>query len=345
MRLGNLARDRQRQCRHTNVLRQVQKHLIGSAGWWDGAARGIDRDDIAGAARLAKKTTVFEPFRCDVGTVCNVLYQVVVVLEGVRKGVGSRVLQPPQSLTIRLAKILVRSRGNRVLGPLFCARFDGIIHAENILAASDGNRQLRKFARVLFLVYYRAFLHPRKTTMPTQRNARPARDVADDGVLELNWDVFGELCRALALKVAQSGYAPEIVVGIAKAGVIPGAVVASMLACDFFSMKISRDTDTGQIRSRPKIIQAAPREALNKRVLIVDEITTSGDTLRMATNALRQVGPAEIRTATNFVKLGAFKPDFYALETASTVVFPWDRELISAEGDLVNNPFYSQVLR
>ena len=181
--------------------------------------------------------------------------------------------------------------------------------------------------------------------MPTPRAAaRRSRDVPQTGVLELTWEVFGELCRALALKVAQSGYAPEIVVGIAKAGVIPGAVVASMLGCDFFSMKISRDSGTGKLLARPKIIQAAPREAIGKRVLIVDEITTSGDTLRMATNALRQVGPAEIRTATNFVKLGAFKPDFYALETESTVVFPWDRELVSDSGELINNPFYGTLI-
>jgi len=181
--------------------------------------------------------------------------------------------------------------------------------------------------------------------MPTQRvAARLPRAAAENDSLELTWDVFGELCRALAVKVAQSGYAPEIVVGIAKAGVIPGAVVASMLGCDFFSMKISRDTDSGKVRARPKIIQSAPREAMGKRVLIVDELTTSGDTLRMATNALRQVGPAEIRTATNFVKVGSFKPDYYALEAAGTVVFPWDRELVTQAGDLVSNPFYNDLL-
>ena len=181
--------------------------------------------------------------------------------------------------------------------------------------------------------------------MAIQRaSTRQQRDVPGTAVLELTWDVFGELCRALAVKVAQSGYGPEIVIGIAKAGVIPGAVVASMLGCDFFSMKISRDTDTGRMRARPKIIQAAPREAIGKRVLIVDEITTSGDTLRMATNALRQVGPAEIRTATNFVKLGSFKPDYYALETESTVVFPWDRQVMSEAGDLVANPFYGELI-
>ena len=171
---------------------------------------------------------------------------------------------------------------------------------------------------------------------------RPS-DAADEGALELTWDVFGELCRALAVKVAQSGYQPDLVVGIAKAGVIPGAVIASMLGCDFYSMKISRDSG-GKVRSRPKIIQSAPREAAGKNVLIVDELSTSGDTLRMATNSLRQVGPTEIRSAVNFVKLGGFRPDYYALEMAGTIVFPWDRELVDSSGELMLNPMYRDLI-
>lgn len=181
--------------------------------------------------------------------------------------------------------------------------------------------------------------------MPISRaTTRRTGDVMDEGVLELSWDVFGELCRALAVKVAQSGYAPDLVVGIAKAGVIPGAVIASMLGCDFYSMKISRDTGGSRMRSRPKIIQAAPREAVGKNVLIVDELCTSGDTLRMATNSLRQVGPSEIRSAVNFVKLGGFKPDYYALETQGTIIFPWDRQLVDNAGELMINPMYRDLI-
>ena len=181
--------------------------------------------------------------------------------------------------------------------------------------------------------------------MPISRtSARRVSDAADEGVLELTWDVFGELCRALAVKVAQSGYSPDIVVGIAKAGVIPGAVIASMLGCDFYSMKISRDTGMARTRSRPKIIQSAPRDAVGKRVLIVDELCTSGDTLRMATNSLRQVGPAEIKSAVNFVKLGGFRPDYYALETQGTIVFPWDRHLVVRGGELMLNPMYRDLV-
>jgi len=157
---------------------------------------------------------------------------------------------------------------------------------------------------------------------------------------EMSWEFFGELCRVLAVKVARSGYRPDLVIGIAKAGVIPGAVVASILQCDFYSLKISRDTGVERVRERPKIFSAAPREAARKNVLIVDEICTSGETLRIATNALRQVGPTEIRTATSLVKHGGHRPDFYALETENTVIFPWDRQVVTEDGEVVVNPLY-----
>ena len=50
------------------------------------------------------------------------------------------------------------------------------------------------------------------------------------GVFEVDWALFGELSRALALKVARA-YDPESILGIAKAGVIPGAVIAASARC------------------------------------------------------------------------------------------------------------------
>src|SRR5690606_21449370 len=95
--------------------------------------------------------------------------------------------------------------------------------------------------------------------------------------LELDWAMFGELCRALALKVARD-YDPEVVLGIARAGAIPAAIVASILRVDFYSMTISR-RHGDEVRERPEVLSAAPRDVAGKRVLIVDEITSSGDTL------------------------------------------------------------------
>ena len=160
--------------------------------------------------------------------------------------------------------------------------------------------------------------------------------------LDLSWEMFGELCRALALKVARE-FDPEVVIGVARAGAIPGAVVASILRVDFHSMKISRKEGHEQVRERPAVLSAAPPQAEGKRVLLVDEIATSGDTLRLGLAALREVHPREVRTATSFVRTRGYKPDYFALATDQVVIFPWDRKIF--EGDqLVVNPRYEQVL-
>jgi uncharacterized protein len=179
--------------------------------------------------------------------------------------------------------------------------------------------------------------------MPSPINMKRAPGMPDTEFLELSWELFGELCRVLAVKVAQSGYKPEMVVGIAKAGVIPGAVVSSIMRCDFYSLKISRDAGGDKPRVRPRILSAAPKEAAGKRVLVVDEICTSGDTMRIALNALRQVQPSEVRTATSLVKVGGYKPDYHALETSATVAFPWDRHVMNAAGEIVVNPLYEAL--
>lgn len=171
----------------------------------------------------------------------------------------------------------------------------------------------------------------------------PSASLRDQGVLELSWEVFGELCRALALHVARD-YDPELIVGIARAGVIPGAVIASILRRDFHSMKISRRVGGERVRDEPRILSAAPPEVRGRRVLIVDEICTTGETLRMALAAIRANNPAEVRTATSFVKVGHFRPDFYAVETDATVIFPWDRQVVEPGEGLVTNPRYREIL-
>ncbi len=155
---------------------------------------------------------------------------------------------------------------------------------------------------------------------------------------DTSWEMFGELCRALALKVARD-YQPEVVIGIARTGAIPAAIVASILRTDFFSIVISRKEGDHVVRDRPAVLSEAPVQAQGKRVLLVDEIATSGDTLRLGLAAVRAVDPAEVRTATSFARPMGYKPDYCALETDATVIFPWDRKVFEGD-DLVVNPRY-----
>jgi hypoxanthine phosphoribosyltransferase len=172
------------------------------------------------------------------------------------------------------------------------------------------------------------------STFTRPRAPTPA---AVQGSLELSWELFGETCRVLALRVARD-YRPDLVIGIATAGVIPAATVAAMLDADFDSMKISR-RDGKALRSEPRVLSATPVRCRNRRVLLVDEITTSGDTLRLALAAVREVGPADVRTATSFVRPGGYRPNYFAMESSQLIVYPWDRETV-ADGELVTAPIY-----
>lgn len=157
------------------------------------------------------------------------------------------------------------------------------------------------------------------------------------GVLHVEWPLFGELSRALALKVARE-WEPDVVVGIATAGVVPGAVVAAILGKEFHSIVISRRLDATEERETPAVLGAAPVSVRRRRVLIVDETCDSGETMRLAVAAIVNAGAKEVRTAVSF-STGTFSPDYYALQTDSTIVLPWDREVL-LNGDLVPNPKY-----
>jgi hypoxanthine phosphoribosyltransferase len=172
-------------------------------------------------------------------------------------------------------------------------------------------------------------MSPRKTAVD------PAK-----GVLHVEWPLFGELSRALALKVARE-FVPEVVVGVATAGVVPGCVVAAILDCEFHSIIISRRFGAARVRETPAVLGGAPGQVRGKRVLLVDETCDSGETLRLAKAALVNAGAAEVRTAVSF-RCGPFEPEFYALATESTIVLPWDREILIG-GELQPNPKYEAV--
>src|SRR5690242_21023139 len=119
------------------------------------------------------------------------------------------------------------------------------------------------------------------------------------GVFNVEWPLFGELWRALALKVSRA-YDPQIVVGVATAGVIPGAVIAAILDREFHSIVVSRRYGADAPRDVPAVFGTVPSAVRARRVLVVDETCDSGDTMRLAANAIIAAGAMDVRTAVGF---------------------------------------------
>jgi hypoxanthine phosphoribosyltransferase len=155
--------------------------------------------------------------------------------------------------------------------------------------------------------------HPRG-----QDRSRPSR-----AAVEMGWPEFDRKVSELAKAISRK-FKPEAVIGVAHGGVFVGGALASAMAVEFFPVRISRRSRDKAARGRPKAFGEIPREVKGRRVLVVDDVAASGETLELACALTRSAGAKETRTATLVRREQGFSPDFSPLATDELVIFPWD---------------------
>jgi hypoxanthine phosphoribosyltransferase len=157
--------------------------------------------------------------------------------------------------------------------------------------------------------------------MPTGRDQSRQRS----SVQELSWADFDRAVQELARAIRQ-GFKAEAVVGVAHGGVFVGGALSSALGCEFFPVRLTRRSRDRSDANKPQLSGEMPRELKGRRVLIVDDVAASGDTLEMATTLAKKVGAREVKTACMVARPEGFEPDYAALSTQAFLVFPWDYE-------------------
>lgn len=119
-------------------------------------------------------------------------------------------------------------------------------------------------------------------------------------------------------------FKPDAVVGVAHGGVFVGGALASALQRDFYPVRISRRSRDQGLRAVPSLSGTMPRELKGKRVLIVDDIASSGDTLELAAQLAKGVGAKAVNTAALVSRPKGYEPDYCSLREDTFFVFPWD---------------------
>ncbi|MFL5318432.1 MAG: phosphoribosyltransferase [Myxococcaceae bacterium] len=142
-------------------------------------------------------------------------------------------------------------------------------------------------------------------------------------VRELTWAQFDRFVQSIAREV-KAEFNPDAIVGVAHGGVFVGGAIASALKAEFFPVRISRRSRDNAHRATPRLYGEMPKELKGRRVLIVDDVAASGDTLELAVTLAQKVGCKQVRTLTLLSRPHGFKPDFSAVVTDDFHVFPWD---------------------
>ncbi|MCG6935764.1 MAG: phosphoribosyltransferase [Proteobacteria bacterium] len=143
----------------------------------------------------------------------------------------------------------------------------------------------------------------------------------------ITWSQVERLCQQLAIRIRDSGFQPDRVVAIGRGGYVP-----ARLLCDYLDImaltSIKIEHYLAGIDKQPKAIIRYPLHAdiQNQRVLLVDDVNDSGDTLAIAIRHLQTFAPAEIRTAVMHHKISThFAVDYYAARIIKWrwLIYPW----------------------
>ncbi len=161
-------------------------------------------------------------------------------------------------------------------------------------------------------------------------------------IIQLSWDDVMEICKELAVAI-DGEFNPEIVVGIARGGLIPATIIASILRKDMYPVALSRRMKGVIVREKPEVLVPMSDEVEGKRVLIVDERSETGETLRLTVREAQKKGAKKVRTAAVFSRPNAWKPTYCGFESDAVVIQPWDYELIVG-GRFIVNPDYEEML-
>jgi len=146
------------------------------------------------------------------------------------------------------------------------------------------------------------------------------------GVLPVSWELFHSLCKGLALAAAE--IQPEIILPVLRGGIFPGTLIAFLLQTDIHPLRLSRRVNDQPRYEKPRWILEPPALVHSRRVLIVDEIASTGETLRIARDKVVSLGAAQARTAVLYAHSRAVTvPDLIGLVSDELILHPWDREV------------------
>jgi hypoxanthine phosphoribosyltransferase len=148
---------------------------------------------------------------------------------------------------------------------------------------------------------------PDRVTAIEHCDERYDRRLVDGSLPErerLSWAQFGSATRDLARHVAGDGYAPDLILSIARGGLLVGAALGYALDVkNTWTMNVEFYTGIDERLDVPMILPPVPElvDLESARMLIADDVADTGETLRLV-KEFCEGKVAEVRCAVLYEK-------------------------------------------
>jgi hypoxanthine phosphoribosyltransferase len=158
----------------------------------------------------------------------------------------------------------------------------------------------------------------------------------------VSWQDFHSLCKGLVM--ASAAFRPEIILPVGRGGYYPGTLIAHLLQVEPYPVRLSRRVNDVVTYPSPQWLVEPPAAIRGRRVLIVDEICSTGETLTMVKHRVETMDAQAVKSAVLYAhSKGVAIPDYIGLITDALILNPWDREVFR-DGAFQFHPEYVQAL-
>lgn len=143
-----------------------------------------------------------------------------------------------------------------------------------------------------------------------------------------SWNQIYSLLLKVAEAVRKSKYEPDVIVGISRGGWIPARIMADLLENPkLANVATEYYLGVAETKQEPSLTHPVSLSVADKKVLVVDDVADTGESLKLVSAHLKEQGASEIRIATIYYKpWSATIPQYYAKETCLWIIYPWEQK-------------------
>lgn len=161
-------------------------------------------------------------------------------------------------------------------------------------------------------------------------------------IYPVSWQMFHSLCKGLTQAVAP--FNPQLILTVGRGGYYPGTLISHILQAEIYPIRLTRRVNDVVVREHPHWLVEPPTLVAGQRVLVVDEISSTGETLRVVKEKVVAMGAEEVKTAVLYSHTwGSHIPDYIGLISDALLLNPWDREILR-DGQFQFHPEYVDAL-
>jgi hypoxanthine phosphoribosyltransferase len=142
-----------------------------------------------------------------------------------------------------------------------------------------------------------------------------------------SWEYLHNTCKKVVKRIKEDNFKPDVVVALSRGGFVPARNICDMLIIkDLVSIKVDHWGITATKDGKARIRYPLNADLSGKKVLVVDDITDTGESMMISLDFIKSLNPDEIRTAAALhIKTSKFVPDYYGEEIDwKWVIFPWN---------------------